>query len=200
MNTDESPGSSKPREDELPRWLLSKEEVLRRRDEYERYEDSFNKGVEESLRIKFQQSGHATHEDLNVLLQWKFAEMPGRLKRSMNLLAEVAPETVQIATEAAFSTADDRTRLRLLLGSKGGIKGVGAAVASVILTFQDPLNFAIIDIHSWRELFGKEDKSFFDEDEFIRFLVAVRRVSIMHGLPCRDVEKALFRKNRVDSH
>lgn len=123
MNTDESPGSSKPREDELPRWLLSKEEVLRWRDEYERYEDSFNKGVEESLRIKFQQSGHATHEDLNVLLQWKFAEMPGRLKRSMNLLAEVAPETVQIATEAAFSTADESNEIEIAAWEQGRHKG-----------------------------------------------------------------------------
>lgn len=183
--------------DDFPSWLHSKEEILRWRDEYNKCEDSFTKGIEESLRLKFQQQGYATWEDIELLFRWKFAEMPGRLKRSLNLLGKVLPDEVRAATSASFSSSDDLTKLRLLLGSKGGIKGVGVAVASVALTFHDPQNYAIIDIHSWREIFGKEENAAFNEKEFSRFLCEVRRVSQLHGIPCRDVEKALFRRNRV---
>ncbi len=176
-----------------PSWVFSREKVLKWRESYDSNEDSFNRGLEEQLRAKFRQQKHATADDLRDLLKWKFAEMPGRLKRELNLLSTVSPEAVKDATKMAFALTDDSERLRQLRR----IKGVGVAVASVILSFYDPENYGIIDIHSWRELFGKEQNNSFNESDFLRFTEALRRLARVHGVFARDVEKALFRKNRV---
>ena len=176
----------------LPSWVSLREDILKWCQRYHENEDSFNRGLEEQLRGKFQEQKCGTYDDLQAILRWKFAEMPGRLKRELNLLSTVSPDLAQDATHQAFALTDDSDRLRQLRR----IRGVGIAVASVILSFYDPQNYGIIDIHSWRELFGKEQKPF-NESDFLRFTEAVRRLARDHGLPARDVEKALFHKNRA---
>ncbi|MFZ0952096.1 MAG: hypothetical protein WAN17_07515 [Candidatus Sulfotelmatobacter sp.] len=177
---------------ELPAWVSSKEDILRWRDSYDENEDSFTGGLEETLRGKFQERKHATYDDIQSVFEWKFAEMPGRLKRSLNLLSTVNPDLIKNVSARAFAITDDSARLRQLRH----IKGVGVAVASVILAFYDPDTYGIIDIHSWRELFGGT-RQVFDASDFLRFTEELRRLAAIHGLPAREVEKALFRKNRV---
>jgi len=175
---------------ELPAWLSSKDEILKWRQDYDANAGSFDSGLEKQLREKFQDMRCATRDDLRDILRWKFAEMPGRLKRELNLLAGVNPDSIKSVTGKAFAITDDSARLSELRR----IKGVGVAVASVILTFYNPGIYGIIDIHSWRELFGGE-KQVFDKSDFIRFTETLRRLARDHSLPARDVEKALFRKN-----
>jgi hypothetical protein len=183
---------------DLPSWVSLREDVLKWRDSYDANEDSFNGELEKQLRAKFQAQKCATCDDLRDLLKWKFAEMPYRLKRELDLLSTIDSDLVRAATHQAFALTDDCGKLRQLRR----IKGVGVAVASVILSFYDPEKYGIIDIHSWRELFGEEQngkkqKSSFNEADFLRFTEEVRRLAHIHGLPARDIEKALFHKNRV---
>jgi hypothetical protein len=69
-------------------------------------------------------------------------------------------------------------------------------MASVILTFYDPADYAVLDIHAWRELFGKEPQGLFQGPKYLlKFLQKVRLIARMHGLDARTVEKALFQRN-----
>jgi hypothetical protein len=178
---------------EAPAWLSSKDDILKWLRDYDANEDSFNGGLEERLRRRFQEEKLATHGDIEEVLRWKFAEMKGRLKRDLNLLSTVDPDLIEDATKKAFALSGDSAKL----GQLRRIKGVGGAVASVILTFYDPDNYGVIDIHSWRELFGGK-KQVFNKSDFIRFTQTLRQLARTHSLSARDVEKALFRKNRVE--
>ena len=73
------------------------------------------------------------------------------------------------------------------------------ALSSVILTFYDPKRYGIIDIHDWRELFGKEPADLFtDYKHTLKFFTKLREIAEETGLTCRVVEKALFMKNLKD--
>src|SRR5438132_1613353 len=74
---------------DLPSWVFVKDDVLKWRESYDTNENSFNGGIEKQLRSKFQERKCATYDDLLDILKWKFAEMPGRLKRELNLLSTV---------------------------------------------------------------------------------------------------------------
>ena len=116
----------------------------------------------------------------------------GRQKRMLNIIKDVDTETIERLSKEAFNPNEDEERVRLL--SK--IPSVKNSLSSVILTFYDPPNYGILDIHSWRELFGKEPKDIFsNKQRVLNFFNELRKISIKLGLPCREVEKALFKKN-----
>ena len=72
---------------------------------------------------------------------------------------------------------------------------VGPAVASTILTFYNPKEYGVFDIHIWRELFGKEPKNLFTTENYLKLLAELRGLANKYGLDTRIVEKAFFKKN-----
>ncbi len=91
-----------------------------------------------------------------------------------------------------LQSTDEEVRIRTLFR----LKGVKNAVASVILTFYDPKNYGVFDIHAWRELFGKESEGFSSNAKLLlEFLEELRRMSRETRLDVRVVEKAVFKKN-----
>ena len=88
-----------------------------------------------------------------------------------------------------------RKKLEFLLK----FKGIGISTASVILTFYDPKNYGVFDIHVWRELFGKEPKNFSKIDNYLKLLENLRKLSKKYWLDVRKIEKALFQKNLDES-
>lgn len=176
---------------------LSKDELLHWLDKYNKEEDLYNTGLEEELRIKFQKNRFITKNDLKRIVEWKFqGRLKGRQKRILNLLSSVEDDFIQNVSKLAFQTEDDRTRLSLL----SSIRGVGNALSSVILTFFNPNKYGVLDIHDWRELYDKKQGEeppdlFLNHKRAIDFFQKLREISFETGLCCRDVEKALFKKN-----
>ena len=73
---------------------------------------------------------------------------------------------------------------------------MGISLASVILTFYDPVNYCVYDIHVMREMYGKEPKTMFtDNRHYLRLLRDLRGLSMKYRLDVRTIEKALFLKN-----
>ena len=173
--------------------LLEKSEILIWRNKYDREEDLQAKGVEETLGAKMRKAGYLTKADLETIVKWKFqGRLVGRQKRTLNFLGTVNENIVKETTSLAFQTKDDETRLGLL----SQIKGVGNALGSVILAFYDPQNYGVLDIHAWRELFGKEPNDIFSNPrQGVRFFERLRQISQESGFSCRDVEKAIFKRN-----
>lgn len=176
---------------------MNKDEILKWVDRYNKEEDLFNTSLESELGTKFQKNRYITKDDLERIIEWKFqGQLRGRQTRFKNLLKSVDDDFIQNISKLAFQTEDDKTRLSLL----SSIKGVGNALSSVILAFFDPSNYGVLDIHDWRELFGKEPKDLFNNHKrAIDFFLKLREISSQTGLHCRDVEKALFKKNLEES-
>ena len=134
-----------------------------------------------------------TKEDLIKIHKWKFqGTLMERQKRMLNIIKDVDTETIERLSKEAFNSNKDEERVSLL--SK--IPSVKNSLSSVILTFYDPRNYGILDIHSWRELFGKEPKDIFsNKQRVLNFFNELRKISIELEFSCREVEKALFKKN-----
>lgn len=176
---------------------MNKEELLFWKNKYDKEEDLYNKGGEEELRKKFQENNFITKQDLSRIVKWKFqGRLLGRQKRILKLLEDVEESFIEEISKLAFKSKDDEVRLKLF----SSIKGVGNALSSVILTFYDPQNYGVLDIHAWRGLFGKEPADIFSNNkQAIKFFKKLREVSSETGLSCRDVEKAIFKKDLDES-
>lgn len=178
--------------------MMEKEEILFWRDKYDKEEDLYNKGDESSLRRKFQKNCYMGKGDLERIVKWKFqGRLKGRQKRTLNLLQNVKDDFIIDISKLAFRVDSDEERIKLL----SSIRGVGNALSSVILTFFDPQNYGILDIHSWRELFKEKEPVdvFSNPKQAAKFFRKLRSVSAGLGLSCRDVEKAMFKKNLDES-
>jgi len=172
---------------------MDREEIIFWKEKYDGDEGLSVTGVEEELRAKFKANGYATKQDLEKVIKWKFqGRLAGRQKLNLARLKDVDDGRIREITSQAFHAGDDETRLRLLTR----IKGIGNALSSVILAFYDPQNYGVLDIHAWRGLFGKEPKDLFaSRKRPIQFFNKLREISAMTGLPCRDIEKAIFKKD-----
>lgn len=177
--------------------FMNKDEILFWNDKYDKEEDLYNKGDEEELRQKFQQNKYLTKDDLIRIIRWKFqGRLVGRQKRILKFLENVEDSFIEDVSKLAFKYNDDEPRLKLF----STIKGVGNAITAVILTFYDPQNYGVFDIHAWRGLFGKEPKDIFTSNKHaIEFFNKLREISAETGLPCRIIEKAIFKKDLDES-
>lgn len=171
--------------------FVNRKEIIYWRDKYNNEARQYVTGLEEELREKFRKYGKASKEDIQRIIRWKFqGRLTGRQKMNLARTDKVDGRIIEKVTELAFEVSGDRLRLKLLTV----LDGVGYSVASVILTFLDPMNYGVLDFHAWHGLF-KEDKKIFIEKDCLRFLDKLRKESQQVGLPCRDIEKAAFKKD-----
>ena len=179
--------------EEKARLNLTREELqslVKKYDQESPFWVSEEKRIGDQIR-KEKQFGMDT---LKEIVHWKFLDLPGREKRVNNHLKQHTNEDVRKITGwiLPLSTNEDRKRvegLRML-------KGIGVSLASVILTFYNPQDYCVYDIHVMREVYGKEPKYMFTSSRhYLRLLNDLREYSTRVNLPVRTIEKALFRKN-----
>ena len=126
--------------------------------------------------------------------------MLGRRKIMLKYIYPISDDFVRTVSNESFTEQDDRLKVRKLMGRYGGIKGVGLAIASVILTFYDPKNYGVYDIHAWRGLVGKQPKNLFTKFEnLMTFETRLREDARRLSLDARMVEKAYFKKDFDES-
>lgn len=172
---------------------LGKEEILSLSKEYDR-EFPWWTQKENELGKKLKTEKEVSIEILKEMIEWKFYTLPGRITRTLNLINEYSDNFIRSVTRRAISMTlyqDDKriTELRR-------IKGVGISLASVILTFYDPENYCIYDIHVMREMYGKEPRYMFTSNKhYLKLLNDLRYKSKKLKLSVRTIEKALFKKN-----
>ncbi len=65
---------------------------------------------------------------------------------------------------------------------------------------RNSLEYGILDIHVWRELYGKEPKSLFQSNQnYLILLSTLRKAAQEYKLQVRTLKKALFKKNLDES-
>lgn len=131
---------------------------------------------------------------LKEIVDWKFKTVPSRIKRINNLLKRYRDEDVREITRRVLPLGlkhDDNKISTLRM-----IKGIGVSLASTILTFHDPRNYCVYDIHVIREMYGGLPKyPFTSNKHYLRLLQDLREESTKLNLDVRTIEKALFKKN-----
>jgi thermostable 8-oxoguanine DNA glycosylase len=175
---------------------VDKEEILKWSKKYDS-EHPWWIQKEQELGTKFRSFKKITREDLAQVVEWKFKEMPGRRKRVMSLLAKNTDEKIRNMSNQFFGIPSNHDSTKVHTLNK--IYGVGPALASTILTFINPKDYGVFDIHVWRELFGKEPKGLFRTANYLKVLLELRKIAKQYQLDVRTVEKALFKKNYDES-
>lgn len=146
--------------------------------------------VGDRLRV----SKELTKSDLIEIIKWKFEGLEGRKKRILNLVADIDEQVLRRVSSLVFSlnTHQDIYRIRLLCI----FNGIGGAIASTVLTFFDPENYGVFDIHVWREIFREETKDpDYSPRNYVRLVSKLREIAHRCGVEVRTAEKALYAKN-----
>jgi hypothetical protein len=148
---------------------LDKEQVLYWSQKYDEEEDLYNTGLEQQLGDKLRRTKELTKDELCQTVGWKFqGQLQGRRDLILKRISPVDDAIIRTVSRESFNEQDDSIRIKKLMGRAGGIPGVGLALASVVLTFYDPKNFGVYDIHAWREMFGKEPEDLFSNIENLK--------------------------------
>jgi len=148
---------------------------------------------ETELGDNLREKGELSKENLIEIIKWKFKTTPRRLKKNLeraNKNEDYAVRNISRSVLRLSPKYDYEKIMRLCR-----IKGVGSATASVILTFYDPTNYGVFDIHVWKELFGKDAEPDYNVRNCLICLSKLRQITKKYALDVRVIEKAYFKKN-----
>ena len=174
---------------------MNKDNLLNWISRYEEMDNEFSSKCEREVGLSIRNNGFLTKKDLKEIVKWKFQTLLGRRKLFLSYADKLDENELRKISSIAFKEKDEFKKIDHLLK----FKGIGIATASVILSFYDPKNYCVFDIHVWRELFGKEPKNFYTKENYLKLLSKLRELSILHNLEVRPIEKALFQKNLEES-
>lgn len=172
---------------------LPKEQILKLCEKYDS-ENPEDSSLEKRFGDNFRTSKEISQEELKKVINWKFNANKNRLTRELNLVEKNDDTTIRELSKFAFITEIDDIKILLLMN----IKGVGPAVASAILTFYDPKNYGVFEIHVYDELFGTDSETrpdMSDPELYIKVLRKLREEASKHNLDVRIIEKAYYQKN-----
>ncbi|MDR0372630.1 MAG: hypothetical protein LBI79_03585 [Nitrososphaerota archaeon] len=152
---------------------------------------------ERELGAKFRKNKALSVKDLALVVEWKFKAEPEKLQRVQELVIRNTEEKVQRITSQSLSlpNADDLYRINCLTT----LEGISPVLASIILTFFDPVRYGIFDHASWRGLLGNAPPGLYTPQNYLRLLSALRKTSAKHNLDVRTIDKAFYRKTQDEA-
>lgn len=106
---------------------------------------------------------------------------------------------IKNVTQLAFQVDNDKLKIHIL----AALKGVNYPSASAILMFFDPINYPVIDIRVWKELYKmnlvQENPRgmSFTLEQWSKYLQIIRRIGNHYNLTAREIEKRLFDYNKM---
>jgi hypothetical protein len=176
--------------------MMDKDEILNWNAKYDKEYPKWT-AKEKELGDKFRKTKTLTKADLREIVWWKFEWLVGRRERVLKLIEKNSDKEIEVCNQVfGLTLLEDKFRIGIL----DNLHGVGPALSSVVLTFYDPKNYGVFDIHVWREFFGKEPKGLFSTSEYyIKLLSELRTIGNKYDLNARTVEKAYFTKNYENS-
>ena len=144
------------------------------------------------LRV-VRQRGYLTKREFIEICRWKSP-------RATRHYMKNSPERIRRKTAAAFASRDERARFEALTA----LDGVGAPMASAILTLTDPRRYGVIDIRVWQLLYElgsvrtKPRGVGFTFNHWHEFLMMLRPQAKRLGVSVRTVEYSLFCYHRKE--
>jgi hypothetical protein len=123
--------------------------------------------------------GDFSPKHLIPIIDWKSSRPKSQIKGN-------DPGDVSEALRIATTVQHDRTAVAVLCG----LRGIGVAMASAILTAINRGRFTVID---WRALKALDvEKSWLTIDDYLDYLNCCRTKATEHGVSLRDFDRALW--------
>src|SRR5262249_51538713 len=136
------------------------------------------------VRRRIRGTLYLTKTELRWIGEWKSPRIRPQIARNTEA-------GVRGLTTAAFLTVDEATRLHLLLG----LRGVGVAVASVVLHFAEPRRYPIYDVRVRAALRRLGVRRRFPPTAagWADYAAPLRGLAARHPVSLRTLDKALWR-------
>jgi hypothetical protein len=176
--------------------MMDKAEILRRSRKYDK-DQGWWAQKERELGAKFRKNKVLTREDLVQVVEWKFKDQENKKGQVLEAVANNDDVVLARISSQVFNILGDEDAYRM--NSLTMLNGVSPVLASVILTFLDPKNYGVFDVHVWRALLGNEPPNMFTTQNYLRLLTALRKTAAKNNLDARTVEKAFFNKGVDES-
>jgi hypothetical protein len=171
--------------------VMEKKDILRWSKRYDK-DHAWLAQKEKELGAKFRKAKVFTRDDLYQIVDWRFKETEEKRDKVLSLVAENEDSAITRVSSQVFSVPVGQDAFRM--DSLTSLHGFNPVLASVILTFYDPKNYGIFEVHAWRALLGREPPNLYTTGNYPKLLGALRRTANKHNLEVRTVEKALFQK------
>ena len=155
--------------------------------------------LEEEVRPFFQKNGYLTAEQFFAIVIWKRNASKTRVKRGLG--GSNLDSKIKKITSDVFREPNDKERLEILVG----IRGIGIAIASAILTILYPERFTVYDFRVLEEI-NKHSKT--EEirkienlpkqrqpEAYLRYLARVKDFAKAHKLSLRNCDRVLWARS-----
>ena len=152
---------------------------------------------ERELGARFRRAKLLTKADLAQVVEWKFQEQPEKKARALELVSRNEEATVNRLSSQALSipSCEDAYRMNCLTL----LEGINPVLASVILAFFDPKQYAILDAGTWKALLGNPPTGLLTTQSYLKLLEAIRKTAAKQKLDVRVIDKALSKKSIDES-
>jgi hypothetical protein len=152
---------------------------------------------ERELGSKFSKAKALTKADLAQVVEWKFKDEPEKRTRVLELITRNEEATVNRLSSQALSipSCEDGYRMNCLTL----LEGINPVLASVILAFFDPKQYAILDAATWKGLLGNPPPNMLTTQNYLKLLEAIRKTAAKQNLDVRVIDKALYKKSLDES-
>jgi hypothetical protein len=152
---------------------------------------------ERELGSKFRKAKALTKADLAQVVEWKFKDQPEKKTRVLDLVSRNEEATVNRLSSQALSipSCEDGYRMNCLTL----LEGVNPVLASVILAFFNPKQYAILDAATWKALLGNPPPNMLTTQNYLKLLEAIRKTAAKQNLDVRVIDKALYKKSLDES-
>ena len=140
--------------------------------------------------------GYLCHSELPEMARWKDRFVPSKID-------ENSPERIKDVTREAlsldFGSDNDWAKLKKLIGEYGGLYGVGAPVASVILHLYDRGDYPLIDKHALCSIGINHRKVKYDTLFWQEYVDFCREKADDHGVSMRTLDRALYKFSKSNA-
>ena len=152
---------------------------------------------ERELGARFRRAKALTKADLAQVIEWKFVDQPEKKTRVLDLISRNEEANVNRLSSQALSipSCEDGYRMNCLTL----LEGINPVLASVILAFFDPKQYAILDATTWKALLGNPPPNMLTTQNYLKLLDAIRKTAAKQNLDVRVIDKALYKKSLDES-
>jgi hypothetical protein len=171
---------------------MDKKEILKWSRKYDKDQGWWlQKEVE--IGAKFRKGKVMTSQDLAQIVEWKYKDQENKKNKVLEAVGKNDEAFLMRISGQVFSvpSTEDAYRLNCLTM----INGVSPVLASVILTFFDPIQYGVFDVQVWRALLGNEPPNLHTPQNYLKLLAALRKTAAKQNLHARTIEKAYFKKH-----
>jgi hypothetical protein len=173
--------------------MVDKKEILKWSKKYDK-DQGWWVQKENELGNKFRKAKFLTRNDLAQIVEWKFKDTSEeKKKRVLEAVAKNDETMVARISSQVFNITATEDAYRM--NSLTMLNGISPVLASIILSFFDPKQYGVFDVHVWRGLLGNEPPNLFTVQNYLKLLTAIRKTANKNNLDARILEKAFYQKH-----